>query len=180
MRLCVVTLCYMIHAVQSERPVQELRSLSLNFEQSETRGLQAESPAEDLCSLSLNLEPAEPIIVHVPRMNGARNSDSGDSSDCESLSSTKPLLPRHLELLTDQAPMFTAGDTDRRNDFYCLKRFVFLSFGVPDAPALSSRPAQNCISKSRCMLDVYSNIKIISCVWFYAQPGYTVRLATTE
>lgn len=169
-----------IDAVQAERRVQELRGLSLNLEQSETRGLQAESPADDLCSLSLNLEPAEPIVVHVPRMNGARNSDSRDSSDCGSPSSTEPLLPRHLELpeiLTDQAPTFTAGDTDRRNDFYCLKRFVFLSFGVPDAPALSSRRVQKCISKSRCMLDI-----INFCVhgFMHSWPGHTVRQATTE
>ena len=134
--------------LQEGTPTQELRSLSLNLERAEPRSVQAESPAEDpRHKLHLDLEPAEPFLVHVPRMNGV----SYDISDCDSPSPTRPLLNRDLELaqIADQGPTtFAAGEIDRRNEFYCLRRFIFLVFGVPDAPALSSRRTQKCISKS--------------------------------
>lgn len=39
---------------------------------------------------------------------------------------------------------------DRRNEFHSLQRFIFLSFGVPGAPALSQF-AQRCSSKCVCV-----------------------------
>ena len=54
--------------------------------------------------------------------------------------------PAHTQLHAQLQPHEEVYE-DRKNEFFPLKRFVFMSFGVPGAPSLSTE-AQRCGSKS--------------------------------
>ena len=129
---CIYTTCYMhvhvhvLHAVAGD--FQDQDSLL------EEPRLKAHNPRSyDTSSITSDDVPTRPTYLGLPLSHHELSPMSNPSP------SPRP-WPGHPE------PNCETTFVDRRNEFHSLQRFIFLSFGVPGAPVLSTF-AQRCSSK---------------------------------
>ena len=109
---------------------------------------------------SLECRPLDPAQVHVPRIpdHDTYTSDTNADENARLLTEesqqlffgrplgNQELMPQHGDPESALSPAGAGmAILDRRNEFFCLKRFIFLSFGVPGAPVLTPK-YQQCIS----------------------------------